>query len=256
MNKFFLSLVLFFLSSVNVYAVTLKASHQFPGGKGDARDEMVQIIAALVNNANVDLNINIYPGQSLYRAFDQYPALRNGDLDIAAFPLDYASGYHPSFSATLMPGLVKNHDHAKRLNNSSFMSEIENTLRNDNIIILSHAWLAGSIGSRKNCITSPDSIKGQVIRAAGKMYELMFLGAGASISSISSSEVYQGLQTGVINAINTSSESFVSFRTYEQIRCITVPGDYALWFMYEPILMSKKTFDRLNSTQQRTLLEA
>jgi len=25
--------------------LTLKASHQFPGGKGDARDEMVQIIA-------------------------------------------------------------------------------------------------------------------------------------------------------------------------------------------------------------------
>ena len=41
MNKVFLSLVLFFLSSVNVYAVTLKASHQFPGGKGDARDEVV-----------------------------------------------------------------------------------------------------------------------------------------------------------------------------------------------------------------------
>jgi len=256
MNKVFLSLVLFFLASVNVHAVTLKASHQFPGGKGDARDEMVQILAALVNRANVDLNINIYPGQSLYRAMDQYPALRNGDLDIAALPLDYASGYHPSFSATLMPGLVKNHDHAKRLNNSSFMSEIENTLRNDNIIILSHAWMAGSIGSKKNCITSPDSIKGQVIRAAGKMYELMFLSAGASISSMPSSEVYQGLQTGVINAINTSSESFVSFRMYEQIRCITVPGEHALWFMYQPILMSKKTFDRLNSTQQRILLEA
>ena len=33
----------------------LKASHQFPGGKGDIRDEMVQIIAREVAAANVGL---------------------------------------------------------------------------------------------------------------------------------------------------------------------------------------------------------
>ena len=35
----------------------LKASHQFPGGKGDPRDEMVQIIAKEVKAANVGLEI-------------------------------------------------------------------------------------------------------------------------------------------------------------------------------------------------------
>ena len=34
------------LSGANSYSadIILKASHQFPGGKGDARDEMVQIL--------------------------------------------------------------------------------------------------------------------------------------------------------------------------------------------------------------------
>ena len=32
---------------------TLRASHQFPGGKGDVRDEMVQIIARDAKAANV-----------------------------------------------------------------------------------------------------------------------------------------------------------------------------------------------------------
>ena len=31
--------------SVTAQAQTLKASHQFPGGKGDVRDDMVQMIA-------------------------------------------------------------------------------------------------------------------------------------------------------------------------------------------------------------------
>ena len=48
-----------------------------------------------------------------------------GQLDISAFPLDYASGRHPQFSSTLMPGLVKNHDHALPFNKSAFMADIK-----------------------------------------------------------------------------------------------------------------------------------
>ena len=38
--------------------------------------------------------------------------------------------------------------------------------------------------------------------------------------------------------------------------CATPPGDYGLWFMYEPILMSKKSFDALDSKQQKALMKA
>ncbi|MGH8850266.1 MAG: TRAP transporter substrate-binding protein DctP, partial [Casimicrobiaceae bacterium] len=54
----------------------------------------------------------------------------------------------------------------------------------------------------------------------------------------------------------TSASSFVSFRIYEQVKCITAPGDNALWFMYEPVLMSKKSFDRLDKKQQDVLIKA
>jgi TRAP-type transport system periplasmic protein len=91
----------------------LKASHQWPGGKGDVRDEMVQIIAKEVEKAGVDLEVWVYPAASLFKPNQQWDAMVDGQLDISAFPLDYASGRHPQFSATLMPGLVKNHKHAK-----------------------------------------------------------------------------------------------------------------------------------------------
>ena len=48
------------------------------------------------------------------------------------------------------------------------------------------------------------------------------------------------MQTGVLDAANTSSGSFVSYRIFEQTKYLTAPGENALWFMYEPILMSKK----------------
>ena len=48
-------------------AETLKASHQWPGGQGDVRDEMVQMIAREVNGANLGIDIKVYPGASLYK---------------------------------------------------------------------------------------------------------------------------------------------------------------------------------------------
>ena len=232
----------------------LRASHQFPGGQGDARDEMVQIIAREVAAANVGLKIQVFPSSSLYKATEQWGALTRGQLDMSAFPLDYASGRVPQFSATLMPGLVRNYAHAERLNKSPFMKDIKALVEKNGAVVIADAWLAGGFASRKECITAPDTIKGQVIRAAGPAFEQMLASAGASIASMPSSEIYSAMQTGVLDAANTSNDSFVSYRLYEQVKCLTAPGENALWYMYEPILMSKKVFDGLEPKQREAIL--
>jgi TRAP-type C4-dicarboxylate transport system substrate-binding protein len=234
----------------------LRASHQFPGGKGDPRDEMVQIIAREAKAANVGLEVQVYPGASLFKPNDQWNAMVNGQLDISSFPLDYASGKVRAFGATLMPGLVRNHERAARLANSPFMKEIRAKIENAGVIVLADAWLAGAVASKKGCIRKPDDIKGLKIRSAGPTFAAMWQAAGASIVSIPSNEVYNALQTGVADATDTSSGSFVSFRLYEQVKCITAPGENALWFMYEPVLMSKKSFERLTKEQQEVLRKA
>lgn len=245
------------LTASTVHAQTvLKASHQFPGGKGDIRDEMVQMIARDVAAANVDLEIQVFPGSSLYKPNDQWNAVTRGLLDMTSFPLDYASGRHPIFSATLMPGLVGNFDRAARLNDSEFMMDIKKVIEDAGAIVIADAWLSGAFASKKGCITSPDTIKGQVIRAAGPAFEEMLVAAGASISSMPSSEIYTGMQTGVLDAANTSSASFVSYRLFEHAKCLTAPGENALWFMYEPVLVSKKVFDGLTPEQQKAILAA
>lgn len=250
------ALIISFASAAAAQTVTLRASHQFPGGKGDPRDEMVQIIAREVKAANVGLEIQVYPGASLFKPNDQWNAMVNGQLDISAFPLDYASGKVRAFGATLMPGLVRNHDRAKRVNNSPFMAEIKKKIDDAGVIVLGDAWLAGAVASKEGCIRMPADIKGKKIRSAGATFAAMWQQAGASIVSIPSNEVYNALQTGVADATDTSTGSFVSFRIYEQVKCITAPGDNALWFMYEPVLMSKRNFEKLNKKQQDALIAA
>ena len=243
-------------ASVAAAPVTLRASHQFPGGKGDVRDDMVQMIARDAKAAGVDLDIQVYPGASLFKAEQQWNAIVNGQLDITLFPLDYASGQVRAFSATLMPGLVRNYARAKRLNTSQFMKDIHAHIEDAGAMVLSDAWFGGGMVSKRGCILTPDDVKGLKFRAAGPTFAQMWQTAGASIVSIPSNEIYNAFQTGVAEGTDTSMGSFLSFRLYEQAKCMTAPGDNALWFMYEPVLMSKKSFDKLDKKQQDVLIQA
>jgi TRAP-type C4-dicarboxylate transport system substrate-binding protein len=236
--------------------IVLKASHQFPGGKGDVRDEMVQMIARDVAAANVGLEIKVFPGSSLVKATEQWKAMLTGQIDMTSFPLDYAAGFHPQFGATLMPGLVKGHAHATRINASPFMADIKKIIEDGGVKVLADAWLAGAFGAKDKCIRTPADAAGLKVRSAGSTFAEMWAGAGASIVSIPSNEVYNALQQGVAQATDTSSGSFVSFRLYEQVKCLTAPGENALWFMYEPVLISKKSWDKLNPAQQKALMDA
>src|SRR2546423_14271021 len=184
---------------------TLKASHQFPGGKGDARDEMVQIIAREAKAANLGLDVQVYPGASLFKPNEQWTALSIGHLDTSSCPLDYASGKVRAFGATLMPGLVRNHERARRLNASPFMQDIKDRIQKASVIVLSDAWLAGAVASKRACIRKPEDIKGLKIRSAGPTFAAMWQQAGASIVSWPSNEAYTALQPGVPGPPDTST---------------------------------------------------
>jgi len=245
---------LFSAVSVASAQEVLRLSHQW--SNKDIRHQVAQMVADEVAAADVDLEIKIFGSKSLFKPREQYKPLSRGLLDMTVFPLSYAGGQQPAYNLTLMPGLVKNHEHAARLSTSPFMQALEKTMAEDDVMVLVHGYLAGGFVGKDKCITKPEDVAGLQTRAAGKAFEQMLAGAGASIASMASSEIYSAMQTGVLNAANTSSSSFVSYRIYEQVSCYTPAGDVALWFMYQPLLMNKSKFDGLKPDQQTALLAA
>ena len=235
-------------------ATELRLSHQW--SNKDVRHKVAEIVANEVAAANVDLEIKIFGSKSLFKPREQYKPLSRGQLDMTVLPLSYAGGQQPAYNLTLMPGLVKNHEHAARLSASPFMKELEAKMATDDVMVLVHGYLAGGFVGKDKCITKPSDVAGLQTRAAGKAFEQMLAGAGASIASMASSEIYNAMQTGVLNAANTWSSSFVSYRIYEQVKCYTPADDVALWFMYQPLLMNKSAFEGLNAAQQAALLAA
>lgn len=242
------------LAAFAAHAQELRLSHQW--SPQDIRHKVAQIVADEAAAADVGLDITIYPSQSLFRAREQYTPLSRGQLDMTVLPLSYAGGQQPSYNLTLMPGLVRNHEHAARLVESPFMEALEEVMAGDDVMVLVHGYLAGGFAGVESCITAPDDVAGLQTRAAGRAFEQMLAGAGASIASMASSEIYNAMQTGVLDAANTSSSSFVSYRIYEQVGCFTPAGDTALWFMYQPLLMNRSAFEALDANQQAALRAA
>ncbi|MEO0749802.1 MAG: TRAP transporter substrate-binding protein DctP [Pseudomonadota bacterium] len=240
--------------ATSAQSAELRLSHQW--STKDVRHAVAEIVADEVAAADVDLEITIYPSKSLFKPREQYKPLSRGQLDMTVFPLSYAGGQRPAFNLTLMPGLVKNHDHAARLSESAFMEALQEQMAEDDVMVLVHGYLAGGFVGKEKCITSPEDVQGLQTRAAGKSFEQMLVGAGASIASMASSEIYSAMQTGVLDAANTSSSSFVSYRIFEQAACYTPASDVALWFLYQPLLMNKSTFEGLTDAQQGALLAA
>ena len=235
-------------------ATVLKVSHQFAAG--DVRDQMVHVFGDMITEKTKgEIKFRYYPASSLFKAKEQWDALRNGALDISVLPLDYASGKVPELSITLMPCVVTGVQQGLSWRNKPIGKKVEQLMEANGIKNLVWAWFDGGIGSKVRQIVLPEDVKGTKLRAAGKKFEYMLKEAGASITSMPSSETYHALSTGVINTMLTSSASFVSFRLYEVLKYINVPRDYAIWYMAENIIIGQKTWDRLTPEQQKIFQE-
>lgn len=245
--------------------VTLRLSHQWPGvnkeGKGDFRAVLAERFAEEVRTRTDDqVDIKIFPNDSLIEDSEQqYQAMTKGTVDLSVYPLDYASGDVPQFSVTLMPTMVRDHAEAQSWQDAEIGKRIEEIAEDNGIKILTWVWNAGAIGSKSpQPIVSPDDVrKGSVTRAAGAYVEKMLQRVGFGISSMSSSEIYNAMQTGVLDSAITSTGSFSSYRLYEQVKSFTSPsGGNTFWFMFEPLIMSKEKFDQLTPEQQQAIEEA
>ena len=235
-------------------SMTLKISHQFAAG--DVRDKMGIVFGEEVTKrTNGEIQFRDYPAQSLYKAREQWDAMRKGGLDMAVYPLDYASGKVPQLSITLMPCTVSNVKQGLSWRNKPIGQKIDALMQANGVRNLVWGWFDGGLGSKVRQIILPEDAKGTKLRAAGKKFEFMLQKAGASITSMPSSETYHALSTGVIDTMLTSSASFVSYRLYEVLKYINVPRDYSIWFMAENLCISEKTWARLTPEQQKIFME-
>jgi TRAP-type C4-dicarboxylate transport system substrate-binding protein len=240
-------------------AKVIKISHQFPGGtidKGDFRDRLVRKFAQEVEKrTNGQLKFEIYPGGSLVKTMQQLDALSVGALDMTLYPLAYSGGKIPEVNITLMPALITSYDEGYHWKNAPIGKELTRILDEHNVKIVTWIWQAGGNVSRDKAILVPEDTKGLKVRGAGKSMDELLKAAGGSITNVPSDETYSAMQSGVLDGVWTSSASLISFRLYELAKHVTTAREHTFWFMFEPLLMAKSTYDSLTPAQQKIVME-
>jgi TRAP-type C4-dicarboxylate transport system substrate-binding protein len=235
--------------------MVLKISHQFPGNT-DFRDQLAHKFAAEVEKrTNGALKFQIYPGASLYKPAPQFDAMANGSLDMSVYSMPYEAGKLHALNITLMPALIKNYKQAYDWENAPIGKWLEKYLEDHGVMIVTWIWTSGGVVARDKPILVPADIKGLKVRGAGKMIELMLQAAGGALTSFPSNESYNAMQSGVVDAMWTSSASLMSFRLSEVGKYVTTAQGFTFWHMLVPLMMSKATYDKLTPEQQKIVME-
>ncbi|MGV0952878.1 MAG: TRAP transporter substrate-binding protein DctP [Fluviibacter sp.] len=237
----------------------LKLSHQFPGGtinEGDFRDRLCRKFAAEVaKRSGGTLTSTVYPGSSLMKVNAQFSALRKGALDMTLVPLNYAGGEVPETNIGLMPGLVTSYKQGMAWKNAEIGKALTKVLSDKGVLVVSWIWQAGGVASRSVPIINPEDTKGLKVRGGSREMDMVLKAAGASVLTMPSNEIYAGMQTGALDAAMTSSTSLMSFRLEEVAKALTTGRGKTYWFMFEPLLISKEIFDKMDATQQGIIMK-
>lgn len=244
------------LAGTTASAQTIKISHQWRA-ETDARDRAVRIFVDEAKKRAPGLNFRIYPSRSLIQdPVGQFDAMQSGALEMAVYPLVYAVGKVPEFSITVLPGLIRSLDQAVALKTSKYRDALQEIAHRNGVHVVTWWWTPGGFATKDRAVGGPDSVRGLKMRAADPYFEQVLQQAGASVQAMPSSEVYTALQTGVLDGLLTSSESFVTMRIFEQTRNATVGGKNEIFLLIQPLVMAKAAYDKLTPEQKTAFEEA
>lgn len=238
----------------------LKISHQFPGGtadSGDFRDQLCRRFAAeLEKRTKGALGAEVYPNSSLVKTVAQYSAIRRGALDMTLYPLNYAGGEVAEYNIGFMPGVVSSYQQGYAWKAAEIGKKMNAVMAEKGAVLVTWLWQAGGSASRDaKPVLTPDDVKGKKVRGGSREMDLMLKGAGASVVSMPSNELYAAMQTGTMDVCMTTSTSFISFRLEEIAKSLATPRNKSFFFVFEPLLMSKQVFDSLPKDQQTAIMD-
>jgi TRAP-type transport system periplasmic protein len=235
-------------------AQELRISHQFHE-TGDARGRATRVFAEEVELRSPELKFKIYPQLSLGMSRDeQLEALQTGILDLTVLPLVFGVKKIPEFQLALLPGLIPNLSAAHALKASEVHGKLQQIATAHGMHIVTWWWMRGGFATTGQEITSPASAKGLKLQSCG-LAQKVLAGAGAQVGNEPWEEISMRMEMQALDGVAVPYEDFISMRLHETAKFGTFGGPSILT-CFSPMLMSKKTWDRLTPDQQRSVEEA
>jgi len=195
---------------------TMRLSHQFPPAHHSAKN-MEQFAADVKANTNGRVEVQIFGAAQLFKPNQHHAAVAGGKIESAVVLSFQWGGTIPEMNVTIIPYLMSTAEKMRKFPGSEAAKLLDAKMEAKGVKNI--AWIVdandGIFTSNKAPLVKPEDFKGVKIRGLSKLFDAGLVAMGAAPSAMPGSEVYQALQTGVIDAAITGVEAANSRRYYE-----------------------------------------
>ena len=204
---------------------TLRMGHDQP--VGSMYDEGHQMFRKLMEErSGGKLKGAVFPAAQLGSEVAMVEGLRLGSIDIICANAPNAAAFVPELGLFSVAYLFKDLAHFERVvNDPAFAKRFDEIVASKNIGIKRIGFYAAgvrNIYSRKGSVASPDDLKGVKIRVQNNPVEVKVWKAfGAIPTPMNFGEVYQALQSGVLDAAENGLAVIESNKHHEAAKFIT-----------------------------------
>jgi TRAP-type transport system periplasmic protein len=216
---------LLFGFSVSAQDFTLRAGHDQP--VGSMYDEGHQMFKKLVEERSKGrIRVNVFPAAQLGAEVAMVEGLRLGTIDVICANAPNAAAFIPELGLFSVAYLFKDIQHFERVvNDPKFVQRMESLVASKNLgIRLVGFYAAGvrNVYSRKGSVSSPDDLKGVKIRVQNNPIEVkVWRTFGAIPTPMNFGEVYQALQSGVLDAAENGLAVIESNKHFEAAKYVS-----------------------------------
>ena len=201
------------------------------------------------------VQVQVFPSSQLFGDAKELEALLLGDVQFIAPSLSKFDRYTKQLQVYDLPFLFDNVEAVDRFQDSPVGQKLLTSMTGKNLRGLAY-WHNGmkELSTNKAQLRRPEDVKGLKFRIqASDVLEAQFRALGANPQKMAFSEVYQALQTGVVDGQENTWSNIYSQKFYEVQQTIAVTNHGVIDYM---VVTNAKWWDGLPADIRAGLTEA
>lgn len=201
------------------------------------------------------VQVQVFPSSQLFGDAKELEALLLGDVQLIAPSLSKFDRYTKKIQLFDLPFLFDDIEAVDRFQSSAKGQELLTAMKNRGLIGLAY-WHNGmkQLSTNRDKLTRPEDVKGLKFRIqASDVLEAQFRALGANPQKMAFSEVYQALQTGVVDGQENTWSNIYSQKFHEVQKTIAETNHGVIDYM---VVANAKWWDGLPADVRKGLSEA
>jgi C4-dicarboxylate-binding protein DctP len=201
------------------------------------------------------VTVQVFPSSQLFGDAKELEALLLGDVQFIAPSLSKFDRYTKKLQVFDLPFLFNDIDAVDRFQSSAQGKGLLESMKNRGLLGLAY-WHNGmkELSTDKDQLKRPEDVKGLKFRIqASDVLEAQFRALGANPQKMAFSEVYQALQTGVVNGQENTWSNIYSQKFFEVQKTIAETNHGVIDYM---VVTNAKWWDGLPAEVKKGLSEA